>query len=92
MAMNDDERQKQNNKYSISVWIALLVFATSVGAMCYQQTSGEWKDVAIAMIIFTMAIIILFGRQLPKIRGQEVEYVFLSFLAWKWVHEDRKSN
>ena len=47
----------------------------------YSVLPLKWELAHSIVLFFSAFISILFGSQLPRIRGQEVEYVFLSYLA-----------
>jgi hypothetical protein len=64
-------------------------FYTAADLWTDEHTSGQMLRFHSGLIVSSTIIFILLGGQLPRVRGQEVEYAFLSYLSYAAkCHED----
>lgn len=69
--------------FSGMFWSSLfgIFFCIINGIFLLFISKAVWTPIHTGLIISSIIICILLGGQLPRVRGQEVEYVFLSYLS-----------
>lgn len=66
-------------------WSSCVAIAISLilGILALISTSSvTWSPFHTGLLFASLAVAVLLGGQLPRVRGQEVEYVFLAYLAY----------